>query len=40
MTLVLALPATIGFVLASDTKKWLRSGSYPDGHRRIPAAAH
>ena len=38
MTLVLALPATDGVALVSDTRKWLRSGSYIDGHRKLIAS--
>jgi hypothetical protein len=35
MTLVLALPATDGVALVSDTRKWFRTGGYVDGHRKL-----
>lgn len=35
MTLILALPATDGVALVSNTRKWLRSGSYVDGHQKL-----
>jgi hypothetical protein len=35
MTMVLALPATDGAVLVSDTRKWFRDGSHVDGHPKL-----
>ncbi len=35
MTLVVAFRATDGVALMSDTRKWLRSGSYVDGHQKL-----
>jgi hypothetical protein len=35
MTLVLALPATDGVALVSDTRKWFRTGGYIDGHHKL-----
>ncbi|MBN1320518.1 MAG: hypothetical protein JXA87_06730 [Thermoleophilia bacterium] len=35
MTLILALPATDGVALVSDTRKWLRNGSYIDAHHKM-----
>lgn len=37
MTLILALPATDGVALVSDTRKWLRTGPYLDGHPKLVA---
>lgn len=33
--MILALPATDGAVLVSDTRKWFRDGTYVDGHRKL-----
>ncbi len=38
MTLILALPATDGVALVSDTRKWFRAGYYVDGHCKLVAS--
>jgi hypothetical protein len=35
MTLILALPATDGVALVTDTRKWFRVGGYVDGHHKL-----
>lgn len=35
MTLVLALPASDGVALVSDTRKWFRTGGHTDGHHKL-----